>query len=36
MTKDFEEILTARCFDIKGSFRTLDDMIYPDKAGSDL
>lgn len=36
MTRDFEEILTARGYGIKGSFQTLDEMIYPDKEGSDL
>ena len=36
MTKDLEEVLVARGFDIKGSFSTLDEMIYPDKEGSDL
>ena len=36
MTKDFEEVLTARGFAVKGSYRTLSEMIYPDKEGSDL
>jgi len=36
MTKDFEEILTARGFTVRGSYRALDEMIYPDKEGSDL
>lgn len=36
MTKDLEEVLAARGFNIKGSFPTLDEMIYPDKEGSDL
>ena len=36
MTRDFEEVLTARGFGIKGSFETFDEMIYPDKEGSDL
>ena len=36
MTKDFGEVLTARGFTVKGSYRTLDEMIYPDKEGSDL
>lgn len=36
MTKDFSEVLTARGFTVKGTYRTLDEMIYPDKEGSDL
>ena len=36
MTKDFEEVLTARGFAVKGSYRILNEMIYPDKEGSDL
>ena len=36
MTSDFEEVLTARGFTVRGSYRTLDEMIYPDKEGSDL
>ncbi len=36
MTKDFGEVLTARGYTVKGSYRTLDEMIYPDKEGSDL
>lgn len=36
MTKDFSEVLTARGFTVKGVYRTLDEMIYPDKEGSDL
>ena len=36
MTKDFGEVLTARGYTVKGSYRALDEMIYPDKEGSDL
>ena len=36
MTMDFEEVLTARGYAIKGYYDTLDEMIYPDKEGSDL
>ena len=36
MTKDFGEVLTSRGFTVKGSYPTLDKMIYPDKEGSDL
>lgn len=36
MTRDFGEVLTARGFTVQGSYRTLDEMIYPDKEGSDL
>lgn len=36
MTKDFSEVLTARGFTVKGVYRALDEMIYPDKEGSDL
>ena len=36
MTRDFGEVLTARGFTVKGSYRTLDEMIYPDKEESDL
>ena len=36
MTKDFEEVLTARGYGIRGYFDTFDEMIYPDKEGSDL
>ena len=36
MTKDFEEILTARGFGVRGPFTTFDDMTYTDKEGSDL
>ena len=36
MTKDLEEVLTARGYGIRGYFDTLDEMIYPDKEGSDL
>ena len=36
MTKDFEEVLTARGYGIRGYYDTLDEMIYPDKEGSDL
>ncbi len=36
MTKDFEEVLTARGFAVKGTYPTLNEMIYPDKEGSDL
>ena len=36
MTKDFGEVLTARGYTVSGTYRTLDDMIYPDKEGSDL
>ena len=36
MTKDFQEILTARGYGIKGPFKTYDEMTYTDKVGSDL
>ena len=36
MTKDLEEVLTARGYGIRGYYDTLDEMIYPDKEGSDL
>lgn len=36
MTKDFQEILTANGYRIKGPFKNYDDMTYPDKAGSNL
>ena len=36
MTKDFEEMLTARGYTVRGAYPTLDEMIYPDKEGSDL
>ena len=36
MTKDFEEVLTARGYTIEGVYRTLDEMNYPNKEGSDL
>lgn len=36
MTKDFEEVLTAKGYAIEGSYRTFDEMNYPNKEGSDL
>ena len=36
MTKDFEEILTARGFGVRGPFMEYNDMTYSDKEGSDL
>ena len=36
MTKDFQEILTEKGYHIKGPFKNYDEMIYPDKEGSNL
>ncbi len=36
MTKDFEEVLTAKGYTIEGVYRTFDEMNYPNKEGSDL
>jgi hypothetical protein len=36
LTKDFMEVLGARGFGVRGPFKTYDEMIYPDKKGSDL
>lgn len=36
MSLDFEEMLTARGFTVRGPFRTHDDMVYEDKAQSSL
>ena len=36
MTKDFMEVLGARGFGVRGTFKTYKDMIHPDKKGSDL
>ncbi len=36
MTKDFMEVLGAQGFGVRGPFNTYDDMIFPDKEGSDL
>lgn len=36
MTKDFEEVLTAKGYLIEGVYRTFDEMNYPNKEGSDL
>ena len=36
MTKDFEEVLTAKGYTIEGSYGTFDEMNYPNKEGSDL
>ena len=36
MTKDFMEVLGAQGFGVRGPFKTYDDMIFPDKEGSDL
>ena len=36
MTKDFMEVLNAHGYSVKGPFKTYNDMMYPDKEGSDL
>ena len=36
MTKDFMEVLGAHGFGVRGPFKTYNDMIHPDKEGSDL
>ena len=36
MTKDFVEVLNAHGFGVRGPFKTYDEMIYPDKEGTDL
>ena len=36
MTKDFIEVLGARGFGVRGPYNTYDEMIFPDKQGSDL
>ena len=36
MTKDFMEVLNAHGYSVKGPFETYNDMMYPDKEGSDL
>ncbi len=36
MTKDFMEVLGAQGFGVRGPYNTYDDMIFPDKQGSDL
>lgn len=36
MTKDFMEVLGSQGFGVRGIFKTYDDMIFPDKEGSDL
>ena len=36
MTKDFMEVLGAQGFGVRGPFNTYEDMIFPDKQGSDL
>ena len=36
MTKDFMEVLGARGFGVRGPFKTYNNMIHPDKEGSDL
>ena len=36
MTKDFMELLNAHGYSVRGSFKTYNDMMYPDKEGSDL
>lgn len=36
MTKDFMEILGAHGFAVKGPFKTYDQIMHPDKEGSDL
>jgi len=33
---DFEELLTARGFSVKGPFRSYEEMVFPDKQASDL
>ena len=36
MTKDFMEVLGSRGFGVRGPFKTYNNMIHPDKEGSDL
>ena len=36
MTKDFMEVLGAKGFGVRGPFKTYNDMVFPDKEGSDL
>jgi len=36
MANDFQEILSARGYTIRGPFRRFDDMTFPDKKGSQL
>ena len=36
MANDFGEILTARGYGLRGPFRTYEDILYPDKLGSNL
>jgi len=36
MATDFEEILSARGFRLRGPFRTYDELTFPDKSESDL
>lgn len=36
MAKDFDEILSARGFRVRGTFRNYDELTYPDKSESDL
>lgn len=36
LSSDFQEILAARGFTVRGPFQTYDEMTFPDKKGSDL
>lgn len=36
MTKDFMELLSALGYGVRGPFQSYDDMIHPEKEGSDL
>jgi hypothetical protein len=36
MARDFVEIVTARGFTVRGPFGSYDEMMFPDKQGSDL
>jgi hypothetical protein len=36
MNNDFEELLTAKGFKIRGPFRSRDEMVYSDKINSDF
>ena len=36
ITKDFMEVLGAKGFGVRGPFKTYNDMVFPDKEGSDL
>jgi hypothetical protein len=36
MTKDFIEVLVARGYGVRGPFKSYEDMIHPEKEGSDL